>query len=80
MWKTERTSIKTKLSRGLDDKKVQQLKYSFILDYDLAVSMPETFVSRLVDLVEHLDDGLVLVVRGDGEHPPHQDQAGAEES
>ena len=55
------------------------MKYSFILDYDLAVSMPETFVSRLVDLVEHLDDGLVLVVRGDGEHAGDKAEAGAEE-
>ena len=30
--------------------------------------------------VEHPGDGPVLVVGGDGHHPPHQDQAGAKEA
>ena len=36
-------------------------------------------MSGLIDLVKHLDDGLVLVVGGDGEHGADEAEAGAEE-
>ena len=39
----------------------------------------DTFMSGLIDLVEHLDDGLVLVVGGEGEHGADQTKTRAEE-
>ena len=54
--------------------------YKFILEHGLAISLLlKTFMSGLIDLVKHLDDGLVLVVRGDGEHGADEAEAGAEE-
>ena len=54
--------------------------YRFILEHGLAISLLlKTFMSGLIDLVKHLDDGLVLVVGGDGEHGADEAEAGAEE-
>ena len=39
--------------------------YRFILELGLTILL-KTFMSGLIDLVKHLDDGLVLVVRSDG--------------
>ena len=52
--------------------------YRFILELGLTILL-KTFMSGLIDLVKHLDDGLVLVVRGDREHGTDEAEAGAEE-
>ena len=60
----------------MGEKEDLESRYRFILDSTILL---KTFMSGLIDLVKHLDDGLVLVVRGDGEHGTDQAEAGAEE-
>ena len=48
------------------------------MEFGLTILL-KTFMSGLVDLVKHLDDGLVLVVGGEGEHGADHSDAGAEE-
>ena len=59
-------------------KKDLESGYRFILELGLTILL-KTFMSGLVDLVKHLDDGLVLVVGGEGEHGADHSDAGAEE-
>ena len=60
----------------MGEKEDLESRYRFILDSTILL---KTFMSGLIDLVKHLDDGLVLVVRGDGEHGTDKAEAGAEE-
>ena len=59
-------------------KKDLESGYRFILELGLTILL-KTFMSGLVDLVKHLDDGLVLVVGGEGEHGADQTKTRAEE-